>query len=106
VGNTLFNYSDNQTRLIPSVGLHGTFYPIVAGVALRPNLFARVNWWDYETVGTWDCELGTAVDIPVTELWTWTVKGGYRIWNIKLKRDHDTVDMTRRGFFIETSVLF
>lgn len=106
VGGTLFNYSDDKTRVIPAIGLHGTFYPLIQGVALRPNLSTRVNWWDYESVGTWDWEVATGVDIPINPLWTWTVNGGYRIWNIRLKRDYDRVDFTRRGFFVETAILF
>ncbi|MEJ2716239.1 MAG: hypothetical protein P8182_03740 [Deltaproteobacteria bacterium] len=106
VGNIVFNYGDDKTRVIPALGLHGTFYPLLPGVALRPNVSTRLNWWDYESVGTWDWEIATGVDIPVNPLWTWSINGGYRIWNIRLKRDYDEVDVTRRGFFIETAVLF
>ncbi len=106
VGSSVFNYAQEQTRAIPSVGLHGTFYPILQSIALRPNLSSRVNWWDHNGLSTWDWELSAGVDIPVNELWTWSVTGGYRTWNVKINRDPDTVDMLRRGFFIETSVLF
>jgi len=106
VGNSTFNYSEDNTHLIPSVGLHGTFYPILQGIAIRPNISTRVNWWDYQGTETWDWELAAAVDVPVNELWTWTLNGGYRIWNIKLKRERDTVDVIRKGFFLETSILF
>lgn len=106
VGNSVFNYGENKTRLIPALGLHGSYYPIIQGVALRPNISTRVNWWDYESLRALDLELSAAVDIPVNELWTWTINGGYRIWSVGAKRDRDKVDMTRKGFFIETSVRF
>jgi hypothetical protein len=106
VGNFLFDYFENQTRAIPSVGLHWTYYPTFSGILLRPNFSTRMNWWDYESLETRDLEVSTAVDIPISELWTWTLSGGYRIWNIKLKRERDRIDMTRKGFFIETSILF
>lgn len=106
VGSSSYNYSENRTRVLPSLGLHGSFYPILQGIALRPNLSARVNWWDYESVKTWDWEVSAAVDIPVNPLWTWSMNGGYRMWNIRTKRDKDEVDVTRNGFFVETSVRF
>jgi len=106
VGASTSNYTENRTRVIPSLGLHGSFYPILQGIALRPNISARVNWWDYESLKTWDWEVSTAVDIPVNPLWTWSMNGGYRMWYVKTKRDHDQVDMTRGGFFVETSVRF
>ncbi len=106
VANSVFSYSDNQTRAIPTIGLHGTFYPIINGISLRPNWFARVNWWDYQTLETWDWETGAGVDIPVNRLWTWSMSAGYRFWHIKFKRDRDTVDMNTSGFFLQTSLLF
>lgn len=106
VGNALFNYQAKQTRVVPMLGVHGTFYPVIQGIALRPNLSGRINWWNYESLQTWDWELGAAVDVPVNRLWTWTVNGGYRFWHVKFKRDADKVDMNRSGFFVETSVLF
>ena len=106
MANTVFTYGDNQTRAIPTIGLHGTFYPIINGISLRPNWFARVNWWDYQTLETWDWETGAGVDIPVNRLWTWSMSAGYRFWHIKFKRDRDTVDMNTSGFFLETSLLF
>jgi hypothetical protein len=106
VGNTVYTYGESTTRLIPSVGLHGIFYPMLQGVAIRPNVYTRLNWWDYESLASWDLVVGSAVDIPVNELWTWTVKAGYRFWNLKMNRGLDTVDLTRKGFFIESSVMF
>ena len=106
VGGMIYTYNEQGTWAIPSLGLHGTFYPIVGGIALRPNVSARVNWWQYEGLQSIDGELAGGVDIPINRLWTWTVAGGYRIWNTKIKRDRDTVDTTRKGFFVETSLLF
>ncbi len=106
VGNVLFNYQANDTKVYPTVGLHGTFYPILEGIALRPNVSSRVNWWNYENLETWDWEVGGAVDVPINRLWTWSVHGGYRYWHIKFKRSVDWIDMNRSGFFVETSLLF
>ena len=106
VGNAMFNYREGMTRFVPTVGLHGTFYPILDGIALRPNISGRVNWWNYQTLQTWDWEFGAAVDVPINTLWTWSVYGGYRYWHIDLQRTTDRVDMNRSGFFVETSLLF
>jgi hypothetical protein len=106
VANSLFEYSFTQTRAIPSVGLHGAYYPTVSGISVRPNFSARINLWDYESVQSRDLELSGAVDIALNQLWTWSIMGGYRIWNIKLQRDVDRADITRKGFFVETSLLF
>jgi len=106
VGKSVYNYSRKDTYAVPSIGMHGTFYPMLSNVSLRPNLSARVNWWNYRSRSTWDCEIAAAVDVPINRLWTWTVNGGYRVWNFKVKRDRDRVDMTRQGFFVETSILF
>ncbi len=106
VGGMVYTYGQNCTRAIPSVGLHGTFYPIITGIALRPNISARVGWWGYDGLENRDGELAAAVDIPINQLWTWTIASGYRIWNTRVKRERDTVDTTRKGFFVETSVLF
>lgn len=103
---TLYNYSVDTTRVNPLLGLHGTFYPIVEGIALRPNISARVDWWNYQGLETWDWEAATGVDIPVNRLWTWCINGGYRFWHMRFKSDRDTPDLNRSGFFIETSVLF
>lgn len=106
VGGFLYNYSASATRVLPSLGLHGAFYPIISGIALRPNISTRFNWWSSENLENRDWELVGSVDIPINQLWTWTVSGGYRIWNVKASRDRDTVDMTRSGFFVETAILF
>ncbi len=106
VGTSVYNYAESQTRVVPSLGLHGSFYPILQAIALRPSVSGRVNWWDYESLQTWDWEVAAGVDIPVNALWTWTVNGGYRMWNVKTKRERDRVDLTRKGFFLETSVRF
>ncbi len=106
VANSVFSYYENQTRTIPTLGIHGSFYPIVEGISLRPNISSRVNWWNYDNLETWDWEVSSAVDIPVNSLWTWTINSGYRFWHVKSKRDRDTIDINRGGFFIETSVLF
>lgn len=106
VGNAMFNYRREENRFLPGLGLHGTFYPILDGIALRPNISGRFNWWNYQTLETWDWEVGAAVDVPINRLWTWTVFGGYRYWHINLKRDLDRLNMNRSGFFVETSLLF
>ncbi len=105
-GGVTFNYHDSRTRAIPLLGLHGTFFPVLEAIALRPNVSSRIGWWNYEGLEAWDWELASSVDIPVNRLWTWTISGGYRLWHTKMKRDVDTVDMNRTGFFLETSVLF
>jgi hypothetical protein len=106
VGQALYNYRDSTTRVIPELGFHATFYPILQEIALRPNLSGRVNWMNYEGVEALDCEAGVAVDVPLNRCWTWSVAGGYRFQHMKLKRDKDTLDMNRTGFFLETSILF
>jgi hypothetical protein len=106
VGGTVYTYNQSRTRAIPLLGLHGTFYPILDGIALRPNVNARVSWWDYDGLSSLDVELAGAVDIPINQLWTWTITGGYRLWNTKVPRERDIVDTTRKGFFVETSLLF
>jgi hypothetical protein len=106
VAGAIFNYNANQSRCFPTLGFHGTFYPIIRGIALRPNVSSRVDWWDFGSSGTWDWEVSAAVDVPVNRLWTWTVNGGYRYWHLKLKRDRDTIDANPSGLFVETSILF
>jgi len=106
VAKSTYNYQKGETRVVPTLGIHGTFYPIVEGVALRPNVSARVNWWNYESIETWDWEVASGVDIPVNKLWTWSVNGGYKFWHVKFKRDVDKIDMNRQGFFLESAVLF
>lgn len=106
VGSALFNYKEEGNRVFPAIGLHGTFYPVLESVALRPNVTGRFNWWNYDNFEYWDWELATAVDIPVNRLWTWTINGGYRFWHSKIKRERDTADLNRMGFFVETSILF
>jgi hypothetical protein len=106
VANSTFNYNDSSTRAIPTLGFHAIFYPIMNGISLRPTATARVNWWSYGTLESWDWKAGGGVDIPVTNLWTWSVNAGYRFWHLKFKRDTDTLDMNRSGFFLESSLLF
>jgi hypothetical protein len=106
VANQVFSYSDSQTYVTPALGIHGTFYPILTGISLRPNITSRANWWNYQTLETWDWEVAGGVDIPVNQLWTWSINAGYRFWHVKIKRDRDTLDMNRSGFFLETAVLF
>ncbi len=106
VGGTTYDYFESQTRTIPMIGLHGTYYPILDDVALRPNFSSRVNWWNYESLEAWDWEIAAAVDIPINRLWTWNVNGGYRLVHLKSKREKDTLDVNRTGFFVETSLLF
>jgi len=106
VGRAFFNYSEDSTRVAPSLGIHGAFYPIMEGISLRPNISGRVSWWNYQDLETWDWEAAAAVDIPINRLWTWCVNSGYRVSHIKFKQDRDTLDMNRRGFFLETSLLF
>lgn len=105
-GGILYNYQQTGSRVVPGLGLHGTYYPILTNVALRPNIGGRANWWSYESLEAWDAELACAVDVPVNRLWTWTVSSGYRVWHLKVKRERDTVDINRTGFFVETSLLF
>ncbi len=106
VGGQTFNYSVKETTVIPSVGLHGTFYPALKGIALRPNVSTRVNWWSDKRASRMDVEVASAVDVPINRLWTWTVTGGYRIKNNSIQRSRDTADLTWKGFFIESSVLY
>ena len=101
-----FTYEDTVTQVIPSIGLHGTFYPVLDGIALRPNLSSRINWWSYRGVSKWDVEFAAAVDLPVNRLWTWSISSGYRIRNDQFQRSGDIVDLTRQGFFLETSILY
>jgi hypothetical protein len=106
VGAVIYNYSENKTRALPSMGMHGTFYPILQGVSLRPSISGRVDWWNHDNLEVWDWEVKTGVDIPVNALWTWSIHGGYQFRHLKLRRDLDTIDMNRTGFFLETSLLF
>jgi hypothetical protein len=106
VGGNLYNYHDSQTLTIPALGLHGTFYPILNDIALRPNFSSRVNWWNYRDREYWDWEIAGSVDVPVNKLWTWTVTGGYKFWHTKFKREQDTLDANRMGFFVDSSILF
>ena len=106
VANSFFDYSENQTRTIPTLGLHGSYYPIINGISLRPCVSGRADWWNYNDFETWNWEVSGSVDIPVNSLWTWTVNSGYRMWHFKSKRSQDTIDINLAGFFIETSVLF
>lgn len=106
VASSAFNYREEGTRIFPTLGLHGTYYPVLESVALRPNISSRVNWWNYDSLENWDWEVACGVDIPINRLWTWSINGGYRFWHTKIKRERDTIDMNRMGFFVETSVLF
>jgi hypothetical protein len=106
VGGNLYNYHESETKTTPLIGLHGSFYPILNDISIRPNISARVNWWNYENYETWDWETSAAVDVPINRWWTWTVNGGYRYWHTKFKRQFDTIDSNRSGFFVETSLLF
>jgi hypothetical protein len=106
LGQTTYDYHVDQTRTIPLVGLHGTFYPIMEDISIRPNFSARVKWWNYESLETWDWEALGSVDIPVNRCWTWAITGGYRFWHTKSKREVDTIDVNRSGFFLESSLLF
>ncbi|MGC8659722.1 MAG: hypothetical protein ACP5U1_11665 [Desulfomonilaceae bacterium] len=106
VGNSTYNYRTEANKVFPTIGIHGTYYPIVQGIALRPNITGRVNWWNYNNFETWDWETLAGVDIPINQYWTWNVSGGYRYAHIKFNRDIDTLDINRNGFFLETSLLF
>ncbi|MFC1834271.1 hypothetical protein ACFL2Q_05995 [Thermodesulfobacteriota bacterium] len=106
VAGSTFTYREEQTSAIPSFGLHGTFYPIVHGMALRPHVSTRANWWNFGDRATWEWDVTAGADVPVTHLWTWTVSGGYRVWNVRMDRTRDTADITRTGFFLESSILF
>jgi hypothetical protein len=106
VGRVPYNYTDSATQVTPQIGFHGTFYPILQEIALRPNLSGRVNWMTYGSLDTLDCELATSVDVPLNRFWTWNVAGGYRFQHVRFKRERDTLDMERTGFFLETSLLF
>jgi hypothetical protein len=106
VANTVYNYKEEQTKVFPAVGIHGRYYPVVEGIALRPNVGCRFGWWNYGNLATWDLEFTGAFDIPMNRLWTWSISSGYRIWHIREKRDVDTVDMIRSGVFLESSLLF
>ncbi len=106
VGDRTYNYSENVSLTFPTIGCHGTFYPIFQNIALRPKLGGRVDWWNYNSLETWRWEVMSGVDIPVNMFWTWTISGGYRSDHIKFKGDVNTQDINRTGFFLETSVLF
>ncbi|HMK37467.1 MAG TPA: hypothetical protein VK463_20505 [Desulfomonilaceae bacterium] len=106
VGGNVYTYHDNQTLTTPLLGLHGTFYPILDDIALRPNISSRVNWWNYADRENWEWEVAGGVDVPINKLWTWTVSGGYRFWHTKFKRERDTLDVNRMGFFIDAALLF
>jgi hypothetical protein len=106
VGGNLYNYHDEETLTIPSIGMHGTFYPILNDIALRPNVSSRFDWWNYRDREYWNWEIAGSVDVPINMWWTWTVSGGYKFWHTKFKRDQDTLDINRMGFFVETSLLF
>lgn len=106
VAASTYNYRLDSNKFFPTLGVHGTFYPIVEGIALRPNIAGRVNWWNYHNFETWNWEALTGVDIPVNPYWTWNISGGYRYDHIKFKREIDTLDVNRSGFFLETSLLF
>jgi hypothetical protein len=106
IGDITYDYYESQSRTIPLIGIHGTYYPILQDIAIRPNLSSRVRWWNYESLETWDWEVAGAVDVPVNCYWTWSVNAGYRGWHTKTKRDKDTIDVNRTGFFVETSLMF
>ncbi|MFH0824973.1 MAG: hypothetical protein V2B18_19650 [Pseudomonadota bacterium] len=106
VGGAVYNYSQTSTNVMPALGVHGSFYPILEGISLRPNLSGRVNYWSYYGNSCWDWEAAAGVDVPINQLWTWQMNGGYRMWNTKVKRERDEADITRGGVFIESAVLF
>jgi hypothetical protein len=106
VGGKTYNYEERGSGVVPVAGVHGSFYPILTSLALRPSISARVNCWNYKGVETLDAEVGAATDIPINDNWTWSVGGGYRFWHVVLEREKDRVEMNRKGFFIETSLLF
>jgi hypothetical protein len=105
-GDIAYNYHENRTRAVPLLGLHGTFFPVMDSIALRPHFSSRFGWWNYESLEAWDWEIAAAVDIPINRLWTWGLSGGFRFWHTKMKREFDTVDLNRNGFFLETNLLF
>jgi hypothetical protein len=102
----VYNYREKETRLIPALGLHGVFYPILSGIALRPNVSGRFGWWNYSQLEAWNWEVAAGVDVPINQLWTWSVNGGYRSEHLKFDRERDTLDTNRNGFFVESSLLF
>ena len=106
VGGSVYNYRTEANKVFPTLGVHGTFYPVVQGIALRPNIAGRVNWWNNSDFETWEWEALSGVDIPINSYWTWNVSTGYRYDHIKFKREIDTLDINRGGFFLEASLLF
>ncbi len=106
VGETVFNYQEKITKVFPSLGFHGIFYPILSGIAVRPNFSGRLNWWNYESLELYDWEAAGAFDIPLNRNWTWSMGGGYRFCRVGLKRNKDRIEIKRTGFFLETSLLF
>lgn len=106
IGETPYNYSSKGSHTIPGVGLHGAYYPIIGGVAIRPVVTGRASWWNQGTTQNWNWEVATGMDVPLTTLWTWSLSGGYQFRRIKLQRDTDSVELDRRGFFIQGSLLF
>jgi hypothetical protein len=106
VGNTIYNYQEKVQKVVPSLGFHGIFYPIIGGIAIRPSVSARMNWWNYESLELRDWEVAGSFDVPLNAYWTWIMGGGYRACNLGFKREKDRVDINRTGFFLEATLMF
>ncbi|MEW6349290.1 MAG: hypothetical protein AB1646_09520 [Thermodesulfobacteriota bacterium] len=106
VGDATFNYHEKISKVVPSLGFHGIFYPILSGISVRPNFSGRLNWWNYESLELYDWEVAGAFDVPLNRKLTWSMGGGYRFSRLGMKRNNDRVEFNRRGFFLETSLLF
>ena len=106
VGDTVYNYQERSWKMVPSMGFHGIYYPILIGIAVRPNVSARVSWWSYESIQLRDWEVAGSFDVPFNAFWTCSIGGGYRAWSLNLKRDKDRIDINRTGYFLEASFMF
>ncbi len=106
IGEIDYNYSSSGYHTIPGIGLHAAYYPIMGGVAIRPTIMGRASWWNQGATQNLKWEVSTGMDVPLTSLWTWSLCGGYQFSHTKLKRDADSVELNRKGFFIQGSLLF
>ncbi len=106
VGAATYDYDAAATRIVPSMGMHGTYFPIIPGISLRPSVSGRTNVWNYDGIEALEWQVTAGLDVPITTLWTWSINGGYQFSHMKINREQDMVDVNRKGFFLETSLLF
>ena len=82
------------------MGFHGTYYPILMGIAVRPNMSARVSWWNYESIRLPRLGSDPLIAVTLNAFWTCSIGGGSRAWSLNLKRDKDGIDIHRTGYFL------